>query len=174
METNKPLVRAGYLLAALLVMTPLVDGTMQLLPLRLGDERWRFGAVGSLSNLLLVPLFGLFLAIVIAAFTDSRRTQRVIGAICGALALLLTILSLLFILDYFQVRTVVAPKLQHATAVASTAAMIKNVLSIIALALLSRAGFAGPRAVTPVRRVPSVRGPSSTPLIPLSGAARAE
>jgi uncharacterized membrane protein len=173
METNKPLARAGYLLAALLVIIPLFDATMQVWPLRLSDERWRFGAVGSLSNLLLVPMLGLLMAIAIATLTDGRRVRRVVGALCGTLALILAVLSVLFILDYFQVRTIVTPKFQHATAVASTTAVVKNVLSIITLVLLCRAGFAGPKAVA-VRKTAPVKEPSSTPLIPLGGAARAE
>ena len=173
METNKPLARAGYLLAALLFIVPLVDSTMQVWPLRLGDERWRFGAVGTLSNLLLVPMLGLLMAIAIATFADGRRVKRVVGAICGVLAVLLAILSVLFILDYFQVRTIVVPRMQHAMVVGSTTAVIKNILSIITLALLTRAGFAGPKAAV-VRKVAPVTEPSSTPLIPLSGAGRAE
>jgi hypothetical protein len=173
METNKPLARAGYVLAVLLVVIPLFDVTAQLLPLRLGDERWRFGAVGQLSNILLVPLLGLLLIIALATFTDSRRVKRVIGAICAILAVVMGALSVLFILDYFQVRTIVTPKFQHATAVASTTAIIKNVFTIITLFLLSRAGFAGPRA-TVVRKVAPPSEPSSTPLIPLNGGARAE
>jgi hypothetical protein len=173
METNKPLARAGYLLAFILVITPFLDTMPQLMPLRLGDERWRFGAIGQISNLLLVPLLGLFLAIAVAALTDSRRVKRVIGAVCGTLAFLLAVMSVLFILDYFQVRTVVTPRFQHATKVASTTVMIKNVFSIVALALFSRAGFAG--RGSPARKIgPPVIEPLSTPLIPLSGAQRAE
>ncbi|HXF22951.1 MAG TPA: hypothetical protein VN602_00420 [Gemmatimonadaceae bacterium] len=173
METNKPLARAGYLLAALLVIIPLSDLTAQLLPLRLSDERWRFGAVGQLSNILLVPLLGLMLIIAVATYTDSRRVKRVIGAICAILALAVGALSVLFILDYFQVRTIITPKFQHTTAVASTTAIIKNVFTIITLCLLSRAGFAGPKVST-VRKVAPPSAPSSTPLIPLTGGARAE
>ena len=173
METNKSLAPAGYLLAALLVIIPLFDSTMQVWPLRLSDERWRFGAIGSLSNLLLVPMLGLLLAIAIATLTDARKVKRVVGAVCAVLAVLLSVLSVLFILDYFQVRTIVTPKFQHATAVASATAVAKNILSIVTLALLSRAGFAGPKAVV-VRGVGKVTESSSTPLIPLSGAARAE
>ena len=174
METNKSLVRAGYLLAAILVIIPLFDGTLQVWPLRLSDERWRFGSVGSLSNLFLVPLLGLLLAITIATFRDSRRTKRVLGSICGALAVVLAVLSVLFILDYFQVRTQVVPRMQQATAVATATAVAKNILSIITLALLSRAGFAGPKAVVVVRRSGTVTETSATPLIPLGGASRAE
>ena len=174
METNKPLVRAGYLLAAILVIIPLFDGTLQVWPLRFSDERWRFGSVGSLSNLFLVPLLGLLLAIAIATFRDSRRTKRILGSICGALAVVLAVLSVFFILDYFQVRTQVVPRMQQATAVATATAVAKNVLSIIMLALLSRAGFAGPKAAVVVRRSGTVTATSATPLIPLGGASRAE
>jgi len=173
METNKPLARAGYLLGALLVIIPLFDATTQVLPFRMSDERWRFGAVGQLSSLLLVPLLGFLLVIAVATLSDGRRVKRIVGAICGILALVLGILSVLFILDYFQVRTIVTPRFQQATAIASMTALVKNVLSIIALALLSRAGFAGPKALV-VRKVGPVTEPSSTPLIPLSGAGRAE
>lgn len=173
METNKPLNRAGYLLGALLVILPLFDLITQVLPLRFGEERWRFGVVGQLSSVLLVPLLGLLLILTIAAIAESPRIRRVIGSICGILALLLAILSVLFILDYFQVRTLVNPKAQHVVGVATATALCKTVVSIIMLVLLSRAGFAGPRVVV-ARRVPPVTEPSSTPLIPLSGAARAE
>ena len=173
METNKPLHHAGYLLGALLVILPLFDLMTQVLPLRLGEERWRFGVVGQLSNVLLVPLLGFLLIITVATIADSPRIRRVMGAICGILALLLAILAVLFILDYFQVRTLVVPKAQHVVGVASTTALCKTVLSIIMLVLLCRAGFAGPRVVV-ARRVPVVIEPSSTPLIPLSGAGRAE
>ena len=173
METTKPLARAGYLLAALLVIIPLFDASTQLLPFRMSDERWRFGAVGQLSNLLLVPLLGLLLAIAIATMRDSRRVKRVVGTICSILALILAILTVLFTLDYFQVRTIVTPKFQFATAIASGTAISKNILSIITLLLLSRAGFAGPKALV-VRKTVTVKEPSSTPLIPLGGAARAE
>jgi hypothetical protein len=174
METNKHLARAGYLLAIILVIIPMVDGTLQLLPLRPGDEKWRFGAVGTISNLLLVPLLGLLLALAIATVRDGRRTKRIVGTICGILAFGLAALSVGFILDYFQVRTVVTPKFQHATAVATESALIKNFVSIVTLVLLSRAGFAGPKAAVPRKSVAPVIDPSPTPLIPLGGAERAE
>jgi len=165
--------RAGYLLSALLIITPLVDGTMQLLPLRFGDERWRFGSVGTLSNILLVPLLGFLIAIAVATLTDARRIKRVLGTICVILGVVLAAISVLFILDYFQVRIAVTPKFQRSVGVATTSALIKNLVSIIILFLLSRAGFAGPRVIVN-RKVAPVIETSSTPLIPLGGAARAE
>jgi len=67
----------------------------------------------------------------------------------------------------------VAPKFQRSVGIATTSALIKNLVSIIILFLLRRAGFAGPRVVVN-RNVAPVTETSSTPLIPLGGAARAE
>ncbi len=142
METNRSLARAGYLLAALLVALPLFDATMQAWPLQMANERWRFQTLGAVSNLLLVPLLGLLLALTIATLANDRRVNRVVGSICGVLALVIAAFSVLFILDYFQVRTAALPNFQHVLALASATAVVKNVLSIIALLLLSRVGFA--------------------------------
>lgn len=146
METNRSLARAGYLLASLLVVLPLFDATMQAWPLHVSDERWRFQTLGAVSNLLLVPLLGLLLAATIASLAGDRRVKRVVGSICGILALVMVAFSVLFVMDYFQVRTAPPPKFQHILAVATAAAVVKNVLSIIALLLLSRVGFGGSTA----------------------------
>lgn len=169
METTKPLARAGYLLAAALVIIPLVDSALPLLPLRLGEERWRWGTVGQLSNVMLVPLLGLLIAITLATLTDGRRVKRVVGAVCGILAVLLAVMSVSFILDYFQVRTLANPNAQHAMAVASTTAFIKNILSIITLALLTRAGFAGPKVVTTVKQTRTTENATLAAASPLLG-----
>jgi len=85
----------------------------------------------------------------------------------------LAAISVLFILDYFQVRIAVTPKFQRSVGIATTSALIKNLVSIIILFLLSRAGFAGPRVIVN-RKVAPVIETSSTPLLPLGGAARVE
>lgn len=168
METNKPLARAGYLLAAALIIIPLFDATTSVWPLHFGDERWRFGAVGTLSNVTLVPLLGLLLALAAATLADNRRTRRFIGWICAIFAAIIAALAVLFILDYFQVRTTVVPKFQHATSVASATALVKDVVTIGILLLLSRAGFAGPKVVASRKQVRTTESTPST-LIPLGG-----
>lgn len=172
MESNKSLARAGYLIAALLIVLPLFDASMSVWPPHLGDERWRYGAVGALSNLTLVPLLGFFMALVIASVVDHRRVRRVLGVLCGIFAVVLAALAVLFILDYFQTRTIVKPAFQHAMGLATGTALVKHILSIIALTLLSRAGFAGPRPA--VRRKVVITEPTATPLMPVSGTVRAE
>lgn len=164
METNKQLVRAGYLLSAALVVIPIIDAMLPLLPMRLGEARWRWGVVGQLSNVLLVPMLGLLLVIALAALSDGRRVKRVVGTICGILALILAVMSVSFALDFFKVRTLVPPNMQHSMTVASSTALIKNIMGVITLALLSAAGFTGPKISAAREKVRAV-GTAGSPLI---------
>lgn len=173
MDTNKPLTRVGYLLAFLLVALPLFDAVTSVWPLHLGDERWRFGAIGTLSNITLVPLLGLFLAITIATLADHRRIRRVVGWLSAIFALAIAAFAVLFLLDFFQTRTLVRPQFQGAMGAATTIALMKHLFAIITLTLLSRAAFAGPKVVVRKKQA-IVTEPSSTPLIPLTGQARSE
>lgn len=168
METDKPLTRAGYLLAAALIIIPLVDATMSTWPIRFGNEMWRYGAVGTLSSVTLVPLLGLLLTLTIAKFADNRRIRRFVGWICALFAVGIAVLVVMFILDYFQVRATVRPQVQHALSVATTTAIIKHLVSLVILVLLSRAGFAGPKAVVNKRQIRTPEDGSS-PLIPMTG-----
>lgn len=172
MENNKPLQSAGYFLALLLIIIPLYDATTSVWPPHLGDERWRFGAVGALSNLTLVPLLGLFIALAIAVLADHRRTRRFIGWLCAILAVVIAVLAALFMLDYFQTRTIVRPQFQHQMSVATMTAMGKHIVTIIGLALLSRAGLTGPKAVVRAKR--PVAEPVRSPLVAVPGATSAE
>ena len=167
MEFNKPLSRAGYFLSALLVLTPFVDAVQSTWPPRFGDERWRFGAVGALSGLLLIPLLGLVIALFISAASDHRRVRRFIGTVASVLAIIDGVLLVLFILDYFQTRTIVRPQFQHSMSVATTTAAIKHVAAVISLGLISHAGFSGPRPLGS-RKDDTVRASASasnTPII---------
>jgi len=163
MPSNKYLSRAAYLLGVILVILPLVDLTMSVLPLRFSDDRWRFGVVGTMSSALLVPLLGLLIIMATAVLSDHRRVQRVVGGICIVLAIGLAVLDVLFILDFFQARAAVKPQFQHTVTVAASVAFIKHILTIIVLILLGRCGFAGPKPVVSRKVTPSS---PPEPLIP--------
>jgi chromate transport protein ChrA len=147
MPLNKSLSRAAYFLGILLVAIPIIDLVLNIWPLRISDARWRFGAVGTLSGVLVVPLLGLLIILAFAVWQDHRRVQRITGAICIAFAVLLAILDVLFILDFFQTRTMVVPRAQHAVTMAASVAFIKNLLTIGVLILMGRGGFAGPKPI---------------------------
>jgi hypothetical protein len=148
MEAHKSLARTAYLVAALLIVIPIYGATAAMLPLQMSEARWRWGTVGQFSNVLLVPLIGLFLLMAIAALRDNRAVRRAVGSICGVAAVLLFAMCVLFVLDYFQVRTLAVPKAQHIVATASVTACIKNGLYIVVLALLGLSGFADSRRLS--------------------------
>lgn len=172
MDSSKALSRPGYLLALMLFWLPIFDAATAVWPFHLGQERWRFGAMGSFSNMTLSPLLGLLIALILAALLDHRRVRRVIGALCALFAVILAALTVLFILDFFQTRTQILPRLQHAITVATVTAGVKLGLSVLALTLLARAGLSGPKGS--VRRGVLTPETSQPPLIPLANTARAE
>lgn len=142
---------------------------MSVRPLQLGDDRWRFGAIGTLSNITLVPLLGLFLAIAIATMADMRRTRRVLGWICAIFAVVIAGLAVLFILHYFQALTTVVPRFHSMVTTATMTALFKHLFTIIGLVLLTRAGFPGPKVIARKDR-PAVTETTAAPLVPLAGA----
>ncbi len=141
METNRPLARAGYLLAALLVVLPVFDAIARVMPFHLSDARWRFQVLGNMSNVPMVPLFGLFLALVFAWWARDLRTRRSVGAICIVLAVIIAAIGIMFVIDYFGVKDAIPPRYQKVAAVASVAAVIKELLAIVVLALFAIASF---------------------------------
>jgi len=172
MENTKPLARAGYLLAAALVIIPIADSALPLLPFRFTDDRWRWGSVGQLSNVMLFPLLGFILAISLAALADSQRIKRVIGIICGIFAVLISVATIVFVIDYFQVLNLVKPEMHHNMAIASSIATAKNILTVLTLALLTWAGFTGPKfSAVPKqsRKMDNRYAATASPLIGVDG-----
>jgi hypothetical protein len=173
MEFNKSIAPPGYLLAVMLFLLPLGDFFTTVYPFRFGEERWRFGAVGSLGNVTLLPLLGLFTALVIAAMLDHRRVRRAMGWVCLAFAVLFGIMIVLFMLDFFQMRGQVKPQFQKVMDVAATGSLIKQVLTLFALILLSRLGMSG-RGKSLIRETRPEERTTATPLLTRPGAAQAE
>ena len=146
MDSSKALSRPGYLLALMLFGLPIFDAATAVWPFHLGQERWRFGAMGAFSNMTLSPLLGLLIALMIAALLDQRRIRRVLGALCALFAVILAALTVLFVLDFFQARVQIRPQFQHAIIVATVTALVKLGLTVLTLTLLARAGLSGPKA----------------------------
>ena len=58
--------RAAYALSSLLILLPLADIALGFFPLQPSSLRWRIGVIGLTIGALLMPLIGLFLALVTA------------------------------------------------------------------------------------------------------------
>lgn len=156
MEPTRPLARAGYLMAALLVILPIFDAVTRFAPAHLSDQKWRFQVGGNLSNTTLVPLIGLLIALAFTFYADDPRTRRFVGIVCTVFAVAIIAMAGMFAMDYFGVRADVPPRLQHGVALASIAAICKEILAIIVLLLLAAGSFRD-RVVAPVMTTARVR-----------------
>ena len=153
----------AYLVAIAIILIPLADVSTSLYPWRLMEARWRFGAVGLMSNALLLPMPGLLLAYVTATILDHRRTRRVIGILGLAAAVLCVIALGVFGLDAIQTRAGVRPELRLSFNVASVSAAVKTIIAGAAFLAIGIASFRGRRPTGEVKR-------ASSPLIPVDPA----
>ena len=154
----------AYAVAAALVLIPLTDASLSLWPWRPGLAQWRFGAIGLLSNALMIPAAGLLIVLVTALVLGHWRTLRVLGALC-ALGALVTFTSLfLFGLDAIQTRAQVAEVSRASFDAASFVAVGKLLLATIALAGFALAGLRTRRETRAITSAPSREVPLVTPV----------
>jgi hypothetical protein len=161
MLESRQLAWPSYLVSAAITIIPLADTTTSLYPWRLLDSRWRFGAVGLLSNALLLPMVGLLLAFVTATLLDQRITRRVLASIALVGALTCLAALVLFGLDALQTRASVQPQMRLSFAVASAAAVLKTIIAAASFLAIAMAGLrkGRPRA--------SGSAPADAPLFPV-------
>lgn len=132
----RPLIWVIYAVALLFVVVPLTDVLMNALPMRIGDVTWRFGAAGLLSNVLMLPIFGVLMAVTAAVLVGHRLLARTLavlaflGAVLGGLAIAM------FFLDAIETRGAVRPEAVDIFYVAAGAALGKYVLGTITAVLL--------------------------------------
>ncbi len=125
-----------YVVAALLILLPLVDFALSIPATELSSVQWRFAAVGVLSGYTMMPLLGLGLAFVISAVRKQHTVQRGLVLICLTTALALVGMTLSFVLDGLQVRASVPEEGLSAFMNAWTRALLKLALSAVALAYM--------------------------------------
>ena len=129
MINSRHITLPAYLVAIAMIIIPLADSFTTLHPWNAADARWRFGAVGLISNALLIPLAGLLVAFTAAWTRQQRAVTRTIGVIgfIGALLCLLALVS--FGLDSLQTRSQVRPEMLTSFVVASVTAGLKTLLA---------------------------------------------
>ena len=136
---NSRLAPCAYLVAFLLIAIPLFDASMSVAPWTLGSAQWRFGAVGLLSNALMIPAAGALIAVATAVTQDHVRTQRVFRVLCWMGCALVALSIVLFALDALQTRAAIRPEMQLSYQVASITAAFKLILGAIAFGFFARA-----------------------------------
>jgi hypothetical protein len=131
----------AYLIALLLIVFPLVDVAANVWPPRLGDLQWRFGTVGLLAGFILTPLLGMLVAVAAAAIRGDRVFQRFVALLNLALALVLSVMFVVFALDWLQVRTTIPPSGHGTIDVGSVKALVRYAGVALALAWLGVMGW---------------------------------
>lgn len=142
-----------YLVAALLVVSPLVDYFLTVPPAEFSNVQWRFSAVGLLSGHLLLPIVGLALAFVISAVLKHYALQRVMVLVCLTIAVVIIVLSIGFLLDVNQLQPTVPNDGRAAFTAAWQRALVKLALSAWGF------GYLGLRARKMIPTVSRQRGP---------------
>lgn len=145
-QSYRPLLKALYPVGVLLMLTAVSEPALQIWPFRLGEVRWRFGAVGLMSGAVVGTLFGLAWVMVIAALLDHRRTLRAMSVVCMVMALVVSLVAIAFGLDFLQVRNSVNPTYRGALDLTVLRAMAVLGLSIPAAAGLAIGGWRSSRA----------------------------
>ncbi len=141
----RPLIKAMYLVGALLFINALSEPLLQVWPLRLGDARWRFGAAGLLSAALDTVVLATAVLMMAAMLLRHRRTLRTLGVLCIVTAVVLVAVALMFALDFLQVRAMVNPRVRGPLDLTVLRAIVMMGLSIPTLLFVGIAAWRSTR-----------------------------
>lgn len=129
MIDSRQLAWPAFLVSAALILFPLADSVTSLYPWNIADPRWRFGAIGLLSNALILPVLGALIAHVTAAVLRHRAMRRLIGVVATLAGAVIMASLAIFALDALQTRASVQPQMQLSFTVATITAAVKTLLA---------------------------------------------
>ena len=151
-----------YLIALMLVLTPLADFIGSVWPLQFGEMRWRFASFALLAGFLFTPLIGSLIAAMLAAVMEERMVLRVIGVLNVVAAAGLFLLLATFAFDALQLRRAVPPDLQGQFRASAIRGCLKLISAIVTSGWLGLAAVKLSRTMTSVaaaRAKPRMTGP---------------
>ncbi|MEO8621503.1 MAG: hypothetical protein ABI625_10590 [bacterium] len=138
MSNHRQLAPAAYLVAAVLVVFPLFDSGISLSPWNMASAQWRFGAVGLLSNTLMIVALGAFIAVATAVTSKHDQVRRVLGYACWLIAVVLLASIAAFALDAVQARPQIRQDMMLSYQLASLTAEVKLLVGALSFALFGR------------------------------------
>src|SRR4051812_34138261 len=94
----------GYVVTSLMVVVPLVELVLAAWPFQFGQAPWRLSLIGTASSVVTLPVFALFMMLVLAAISGDRATAWFLSSICIFGAALCLVASGAFALDALQMR----------------------------------------------------------------------
>lgn len=141
MMNSKHLTVPAYAMASLLILFPLLDTALSVIPPRFGEVAWRFGATGLFSRALMTPLLGLLLAFAVALLREHRKIQRAIAIVSAVVAVVVVGAIGMFVLDAVQMRSQVSPQAKTAFDIASLVALGKFTFGLLILVAFTISGW---------------------------------
>lgn len=130
-------VRALYLFALVLVVSPLIDLFSTAWPLRPGDLSWRYGFVGLGAGYLNTPILGVVLAAAIAVWQEHTALLRTLGVVSAVVAVVLLLVLGIWPLDFLQIRGLRPPEQRAGILTGGVIQEIKYVAACLVLALVA-------------------------------------
>ena len=143
----------GYAIAAMLIVSQLVDIAVRSSPFRVHSPAWRLGYVSATGNESNIVLVALFLILLIAALTEDRIAALVTAGAASVLGLIFAVALIVFALDVVQFKGQVAGPLAEqygmgAAWIGARIAIAVVLFFVLAIASLRVARtFAGRRSV---------------------------
>ncbi len=131
-DSLERIARPIYLIALLLVVTPLADFITSVWPIQPAEMRWRFASTALLAGFLFTPLIGSLIGVVLASFMEQRMVLRVIGILNVVAAVFLTLALAAFAFDTLQLRRAVPPDAQGQFRTSAIRGVLKLVSAILA------------------------------------------
>ncbi|HSK21279.1 MAG TPA: hypothetical protein VK912_19140 [Longimicrobiales bacterium] len=154
MRHSRFLIATGYWLALLLLVLPLLERVVTVLPFSPRAIRWRLEAFGALSQVLLLPLLGGVVAVGTAYLLGHRKVVRTLAISAYVAAVILVVLATLFGLDLLQYRRSIDAEMQQFYDVAGLVYLGAFMLSIMFLVWVGAVAW---RAAGHTRRLRRLR-----------------
>jgi hypothetical protein len=140
---RKHLTIPGYLLATVLISFSLVDGLLNVWPIRWGEVSWRYESVELLSHGLPTPLLAVAIAYFIALALDKGRPLRGIARFSWVFAAILVAAIPLFVHDTLLIHNQADPTPRPGFQITSMATLLKFFMASLFLIAIA---FYGDRA----------------------------
>lgn len=144
-ERRRSLFAPAILVALLLVVFAYLDFSLSIWPLKLGEARWRFGAVGVLTSYMSWLLLGGLMLLWYAQAAGRRGLLKFLAFLCALQAVLLLVLLVGFPLDFLQIRRDVPDEDQWTFKVAAARSAVKLLAGGVTFVWLAVAGFKAAR-----------------------------
>ena len=147
---RRTLLAAMYAMAAVMVLSTVLDTAPRILPMHWGSREWRFGALGLALSSLVTPVLGLGLAMAAGFIGRSSRAIRALSWLALAVAVVFAVALVAFVVDYAGMLPTVEAPLKLTFRVATFKAVIMSLLAIPATAALGLGGLRSLRGVAGV------------------------